>query len=58
MLQRFKRPSMGMLLLLGLTLTGCSKLAVNNSSLDYRDAKPLPPLQLPAGLWDNHLRLV
>ena len=49
MLQRFKRPSMGMLLLLGLTLTGCSKLAVNNSSLDYRDAKPLPPLQLPAG---------
>lgn len=51
MLQRFRLNSLGLPLLLavGMATTGCSKLAVNNSSLDYRDAKPLPPLQLPAG---------
>ena len=49
MLQRFRLNSIGLLLLAGLSLSGCSKFAVNNSSLDYRDAKPLPPLQLPAG---------
>lgn len=50
MLQRFRPNSMGLpvLLMAGMVLTGCSKLAVNNSSLDYRDARPLPPLQLPA----------
>ncbi|MEC7118621.1 MAG: hypothetical protein VXW65_01800 [Pseudomonadota bacterium] len=29
-------------------LAGCSRLAVDNSSLDYQDARPLPPLRLPA----------
>ena len=48
MLQRFRLNSIGLLLLVGLSMSGCSKFAVNNSSLDYRDAKPLPPLQLPA----------
>jgi uncharacterized lipoprotein len=31
-----------------LTLTGCSRFAVDNSSLDYQQARALPPLQLPA----------
>lgn len=48
MLPRFRLNSIGLLVLLGLSMSGCSKFAVNNSSLDYRDAKPLPPLQLPA----------
>lgn len=49
MLPRSKQHSMAFaLLLLSVAITGCSKLAVNNSSLDYRDAKPIPPLQLPA----------
>jgi len=48
MLQRFRLNSIGLLLLVGFTLSGCSKFAVNNSSLDYRDAKPTTPLQLPA----------
>lgn len=50
MLHRFRLNQMALplLLMVGIAATGCSKLAVNNSSLDYRDAKPLPPLQLPA----------
>lgn len=50
MLHRFRlnRMALPLLLMVGIAMTGCSKLAVNNSSLDYRDAKPLPPLQLPA----------
>lgn len=49
MLPRSKQHSMAFaLLLLSVAIAGCSKLAVNNSSLDYRDAKPIPPLQLPA----------
>jgi uncharacterized lipoprotein len=32
-----------------LSLTGCSRFAVDNSSLDYQHARALPPLQLPAG---------
>lgn len=49
MLHRFRLNQMALplLLLVGMTVTGCSKLAVNNSSLDYREATPLPPLQLP-----------
>ncbi len=34
------------LLLLG-TLNGCSRMSVNNGSLDYQKARPLAPLQLP-----------
>lgn len=49
MLPRFRLNSIGLLVLVGFSISGCSKLAVNNSSLDYRDAQPLPPLQLPAG---------
>lgn len=49
MLHRFRlnRMALPLLLMVGIAMTGCSKLAVNNSSLDYRDAKLLPPLQLP-----------
>lgn len=32
-----------------LGLTGCSRFAIDNGSLDYQTAKSLPPLQLPEG---------
>ncbi len=51
MLHHFKRHVIGLPLLLaiGLAAAGCSKLAVNNSSLDYRETTALPPLQLANG---------
>ena len=45
MLQRFRLNSIGLLLLVGLSMSGCSKFAVNNSSLDYRDAQGRIALQ-------------
>lgn len=30
-------------------LTGCSRLSINNNSMNYKEAIVLPPLQLPAG---------
>ena len=32
-----------------LGLTGCSRFAIENGSLDYQKARSLPPLQLPEG---------
>ena len=32
-----------------LSLAGCSSLAINNGSLDYKDAATLAPLQYPEG---------
>ncbi|XID74898.1 lipoprotein-34 precursor (NlpB) [Alkanindiges sp. WGS2144] len=29
-------------------LTGCSRLSISNNSLDYKETRVLPPLQLPA----------
>lgn len=36
-------------LVIVLGLTGCSRFAIDNGSLDYQTAKSLPPLQLPDG---------
>ncbi len=38
------------LALLTLSLAGCSHLAVNNGSLDYKDATSLDPLKYPEGV--------
>ncbi len=43
------RTSVAALILASLTLTGCGRYALNNSSLDYQKAAVLPPLNLPVG---------
>lgn len=39
----------GVVVAIVLGLTGCSRFAIDNGSLDYQKAKSFPPLQLPAG---------
>lgn len=36
--------------LVGLSLTGCSMLGLNDRSLDYKNAKALKPLEVPEGM--------